>query len=146
MKWLLIGCIAGFLFGIVLNLPKLIGLGLPVLYSLVIVWVPGWSTAHPVLSNGIFYGLIGFNVLLWLIALGQTVYGRIVQRRVERMADFAIWQEAFGAKENWTLITYPGLTHCFTPGLKSEGANVYARPEKVDAAVIQDIADFVTAR
>ena len=37
MKWLLIGCIAGFLFGIVLKLPKLVGLGLPVLYSLVIV-------------------------------------------------------------------------------------------------------------
>lgn len=85
MKWLLIGCIAGFLFGIVLNLTKLIGLGLSVLYSLVIVWVPGWSTAHPVLSNGIFYGLIGFNVLLWLIALGQAVYDRIVQWRVERM-------------------------------------------------------------
>ena len=85
MKWLLIGCIAGFLFGIVLNLPKLVGLGLPVLYSLVIVWVPGWSTAHPGLSNGIFYGLIGFNVLLWLIALGQAVYDRIVQWRVERM-------------------------------------------------------------
>ncbi len=85
MKWLLISCIAGFLFGIVLNLPKLIGLGLPVLYSLVIVWVPGWSTAHPGLSNGIFYGLIGFNVLLWLITLGQAVHDRIVQWRVERM-------------------------------------------------------------
>ena len=85
MKWLLIGCIAGFLFGIVLNLPKLIGLGLPVLYSLVIVWVPGWSTAHPVLSNGIFYGLIGFNVLLWLIGLGQVVYDRIIERRVQQM-------------------------------------------------------------
>ena len=60
--------------------------------------------------------------------------------------DFSIWQEAFGGKENWTLIAYPGLTHCFTPGLRSEGANVCARPEKVDAAVIQDIADFVTAR
>ncbi len=85
MKWLLIGCIVGFLFGIVLNLPKLVGLGLPVLYSLVIVWVPGWSTAHPVLSNGIFYGLIGFNILLWLIGLGQAVYDRIIERRVQQM-------------------------------------------------------------
>ena len=85
MKWLLIGCIAGFLFGIVLKLPKLIGLGLPVLYSLVIVWVPGWSSAHPVLSDGIFCGLIGFNILIWLIALGQAVYDRIVQKQVERM-------------------------------------------------------------
>lgn len=66
--------------------------------------------------------------------------------QVTMEGDFSRWQEAFGAKENWILITYPGLTHCFTPGHKSEGANVYARPEKVDAAVIQDIADFVTAR
>ena len=85
MKWLLIGCIAGFLFGIVLKLPKLVGLGLPVLYSLVIVWLPGWSSAHPVLSNGIFFGLIGFNVLLWLIGLCQIVYDRIVERRVQRL-------------------------------------------------------------
>ena len=85
MKWLLIGCIAGFLFGIVLKLPKLVGLGLPVLYSLVIVWIPGWSSAHPVLSNGIFFGLIGLNVLLWLIGLGQVVYDRIIERRVQRL-------------------------------------------------------------
>jgi hypothetical protein len=85
MKWLLIDCIAGFLFGIVLKLPKLVGLGLPVLYSLVIVWIPGWSSAHPVLSNGIFFGLIGLNVLLWLIGLGQVVYDRIIERRVQQM-------------------------------------------------------------
>ena len=85
MKWLLIGCIAGFLFGIVLKLPKLVGLGLPVLYSLVIVWIPGWSSAHPVLSNGIFFGLIGLNVLLWLIGLGQAVYDRMIERRVQQM-------------------------------------------------------------
>ncbi len=85
MKWLLIGCIAGFLFGIVLKIPKLVGLGLPVLYSLVVVWIPGWSSAHPVLSNGIFLGLIGFNVLLWLIGLGQAVYDRMIERRVQRL-------------------------------------------------------------
>lgn len=85
MKWLLLGCIAGFLFGIVLKLPKLVGLGLPVLYSLVIVWIPGWSTSHPDLSNGIFFGLIGLNVLLWLIGLGQAVYDRIIERRVQRL-------------------------------------------------------------
>ena len=113
MKWLLIGCIAGFLFGIVLNLPKLIGLGLPVLYSLVIVWVPGWSTAHPVLSNGIFYGLIGFNVLLWLIALGQAVYDRIVERRIQRRKIAAIIQSIDKKKDccETILILYQKLLH-----------------------------------
>ena len=85
MKWLLIGCIVGFMFGIVLKLPNLVGLGLPVLYSLVIVWLPGWSTSHPDLSNGIFFGLIWLNVLLWLIGLGQVVYDRIIERRVQRL-------------------------------------------------------------
>ncbi len=59
------------------------------------------------------------------------------------MADFAIWKDALGVKENWTLVSYPGLTHCFTPGQKTEGSSVYTRSEKVDAQVIQDIADFV---
>ena len=85
MKWLLIGCIAGFLFGIVLKLPKLVGLGLPVLYSLVIVWIPGWSTAHPVLSNGIFLGLIGFNVFLWLIGLGQAIHDQLIEHRLQQL-------------------------------------------------------------
>gem|GEM_PF-50339 len=59
--------------------------------------------------------------------------------------DLSIWQQAFGQKENWRFIAYPGLTHCFTPGLKTEGAGAYARQEKVDSAVITDIADFVSA-
>ena len=59
------------------------------------------------------------------------------------MEDFGIWQEHFGGKENWTLKSYPGLTHCFTPGQKTEGSAAYAREEKTDAQVILDIAEFV---
>ena len=59
------------------------------------------------------------------------------------MEDFGIWQERFGGKENWTLKSYPGLTHCLTPGLKTEGGAVYNRDEKTDAQVILDIAEFV---
>ena len=57
--------------------------------------------------------------------------------------DFAIWQEAFGEKDNWQLTLFPGLTHAFTPGEKAEGPDAYARGEKVDEAVIRAIADFV---
>ena len=57
--------------------------------------------------------------------------------------DFGIWQDAFGEKESWQLISYPGLTHLFTPGQKTEGSAAYARNEKVDARVIQDIAGFI---
>ena len=59
------------------------------------------------------------------------------------MEDFGIWQEALGGKENRTLISYPGLVHCFVPGLKTEGSAVYAREGRVDSRVIADIAAFV---
>ena len=59
------------------------------------------------------------------------------------MEDFRIWQEAFAAKENWRLVSYPGLTHPFTPGQKAEGSDVYSREAKVDSGVMDDIAAFV---
>ena len=59
------------------------------------------------------------------------------------MEDFGIWQEHFGKKENRTLKSYPGLTHCFTPGVKTEGVNAYLGDKKIDARVISDIAEFV---
>ena len=62
------------------------------------------------------------------------------------MEDFSIWQEALGDKENWKLISYPGLVHVFIPGQKAEGSAVYSRTEKVDSRVISDIADFINAQ
>ena len=62
------------------------------------------------------------------------------------MEDFSIWQEALGDKENWKLISYPGLVHVFIPGQKAEGSAVYNRTEKVDSLVISDIADFINAQ
>ena len=59
------------------------------------------------------------------------------------MADFAIWQEAFGQKANWQLLSYPGLTHLFMPGQKAEGSAAYARDARVDEQVIQDLAGFI---
>ena len=59
------------------------------------------------------------------------------------MEDFGIWKDALGEKENWQMISCPGLTHTFTPGRKTEGAGAYSRPGRMDARVIQDIADFI---
>ena len=59
------------------------------------------------------------------------------------MKDFGIWKEVLGEKENWQMISYPGLTHAFTAGQKAEGSAVYSRSGRVEAQVIQDIADFV---
>ena len=57
--------------------------------------------------------------------------------------DFDIWKETVGAKENWKLISYPGLTHIFMTGQKSEGSAAYSRDGKVDTQVIRDIASFI---
>ena len=59
------------------------------------------------------------------------------------MEDYEIWKEALGEKENWKMISYPGLTHPFTSGQKAEGAEVYSREAKVDEQVIEDIAEFI---
>ena len=59
------------------------------------------------------------------------------------LTDFGIWQDALGEQENWRMISYPGLTHVFVTGQKTEGSAVYTRAGSVDARVIQDIADFV---
>ena len=59
------------------------------------------------------------------------------------MEDFGIWKDALGEKENWQMISYPGLTHVFVPGEKSEGAAVYAREGHVQEDVIADIAAFI---
>ncbi len=60
------------------------------------------------------------------------------------MADFAAWQDALGSRENWRMISYPGLTHTFVPGQKSEGSAVYTREGHVREDVIRDIASFVS--
>ena len=60
------------------------------------------------------------------------------------MVDFALWKEAIGDRDNWQLISYPGLTHVFMSGLKTEGSAAYAGDGHVDAQVIRDIAGFVS--
>ena len=59
------------------------------------------------------------------------------------MEDFGIWQDKLGEKENWKMISYPGLTHVFTAGQKAEGAGIYSRSDRMEGRVIQDIADFI---
>ena len=59
------------------------------------------------------------------------------------MEDFGIWKASFGEKENWTLISLPGLTHCFVPGEKTEGTAVYYREGTVAPEVLEAIAAFI---
>ena len=59
------------------------------------------------------------------------------------MEDFEIWKDTVGDRENWRMISYPGLTHIFMPGDKSEGSAAYAREGHVQENVIQDIGTFI---
>ena len=59
------------------------------------------------------------------------------------MVDFEMWKDAVGSLDNWRMISYPGLTHLFMPGAKSEGPDAYSRGGKVQDNVIQDIASFI---
>lgn len=58
--------------------------------------------------------------------------------------DFSLWKDAYGNNEQWTFVTYPGLTHLFMPGQKANGSGDYMTPSTVDGKVIADIAAFVT--
>ncbi len=84
LKYLYIGCLIGLLLGMIFKVPKLLGLGLPILYSLIVMWIPGWSTAHPFLVNGIFYGLIAFALLPWLIGMIESIHDHRIRKRIER--------------------------------------------------------------
>ncbi len=59
------------------------------------------------------------------------------------MEDFGIWKDAYEDRENWQFISYPGLTHLFMEGKKSDGASAYNAAQQVDEQVISDIAAFV---
>ncbi len=59
------------------------------------------------------------------------------------MEDFEIWKSAVGDKNNWQMISYPGLTHAFVPGEKTEGSAVYVRAGKVQEEVVLEIASFI---
>lgn len=60
------------------------------------------------------------------------------------MTDYQLWKDAIGSRDNWRLISYPGLTHTFVPGEKAEGSAVYTREGKIPENVILDIASFIS--
>ena len=59
------------------------------------------------------------------------------------MEDFSLWETAFGDNENWTFKSFPGLTHLFMPGNKSNGSADYGVAQQVDSGVIDAIRVFV---
>lgn len=62
------------------------------------------------------------------------------------MEDFSLWQAAFEEAENWEFLSFPGLTHLFLPGLKTEGPDAYLEKKQVAAEVTEAMADFILGR
>lgn len=60
------------------------------------------------------------------------------------MTDYAIWQKALGAKENVKMLSYPDLTHLFTPTDKEMSSPAdYFMPQNVEEKCILDIAEWI---
>lgn len=59
------------------------------------------------------------------------------------MEDYKMWEEAFRENESWEFQSYPGLTHLFMKGSLDNGNADYMKQQKVEEAVISDIAAFI---
>ncbi len=61
------------------------------------------------------------------------------------MADFARWRAALESRANATFASYPSLNHMFMAGTGPSLPSEYLEPGHVDAQVIADIAQWITA-
>jgi fermentation-respiration switch protein FrsA (DUF1100 family) len=60
------------------------------------------------------------------------------------MTDFAIWRQEAGGMPNVKLLSFPGLTHLFTPtDAERPSPQDYFLPNNVDEQVILELADWV---
>lgn len=60
--------------------------------------------------------------------------------------DFRAWQTLLVGKPNVTFMSYPGLSHLFTPAGPTNTAADYDAPQQVDPQVIADIAGWISAQ
>ncbi|HEX6162603.1 MAG TPA: alpha/beta fold hydrolase [Vicinamibacterales bacterium] len=60
------------------------------------------------------------------------------------MEDFAAWRRAVGSRDNVTVKSYPALNHLFIAGSGASTPAEYLRAGHVDAAVVLDIAAWIT--
>jgi fermentation-respiration switch protein FrsA (DUF1100 family) len=62
------------------------------------------------------------------------------------MADFRLWKQRLGSRQNVTLKLFPRLNHLFIVGDGPSGPAEYQQAGHVDEQVIKHIAEWVTAR
>ena len=74
-----------FLLPILFRLALKLRLGIPILYTLLMLTVfHGWYQAHAALADGIFFALVGVAALSWLVTLLRRLWGLLEDWREER--------------------------------------------------------------
>ena len=74
-----------FLLPILFRLALKLRLGIPILYTLLMLTVfHGWYQAHAALADGIFFALVGVAALSWLVTLLRRLWGVLEDWREER--------------------------------------------------------------
>ena len=74
-----------FLLPILFRLALKLRLGIPILYTLLMLTVfHGWYQAHAALADGIFFALVGVAALSWLVTLLRRLWDLLEDWREER--------------------------------------------------------------
>ena len=83
-----------FLLPILFRLALKLRLGIPILYTLLMLTVfHGWYQAHAALADGIFFALVGVAALSWLVTLLRRLWELLEGWREERaMADLLAYR------------------------------------------------------
>lgn len=101
------------LLSIIFRVAAAFRLTIPLLYALIVPTLfHTWSQAHPELSNGIWYGLIGLTVLSWIFSFVRKVREWQENRREDRMAEAVMLKRIRDAKaEGRDAVSTEGLFH-----------------------------------
>ena len=75
------------LLPLLLQLALKLRLGLPLLYSLLMLTVfHGWYQAHAALADGILFAMVGIAALSWAVTLARRLWELLEDLRSERAA------------------------------------------------------------
>ena len=84
MMFMILG-VGLFLLPILFRLALKLRLGIPMLYTLLVLTVfHGWYQAHTALVDGIFFGLVALAALSWVVTLLRRLWGMLEDWREER--------------------------------------------------------------
>ena len=99
------------LLPLLLRLALKLRLGIPLLYSLLMLTVfHGWYQAHAALADGILFAMVGIAALSWVVTLARHLWGLLEDLRSEQAAARAFAGRVRQARlEGRTAVSAEGL-------------------------------------